>query len=504
MNAVEFQNITKMFGKFYANEDVSFAVEKNSVHCILGENGAGKTTLMKILFGIYKQDSGTVRLFDEVVKFKSPHDAIDKKIGMVHQHFMLIEDFTVLENVILGNEISKGLKLDFKKIETDLNFIIDKYNLGLDANKKVSDISVSEQQKVEILKLLYRDSEILIFDEPTAVLSPVEVVEFFKIIETFKADGKTIILITHKLNEVKEISDKVSVLRRGKLVYETENKNKHLSISELSNAIVKDALIQENINKSKSVDSGIIVLSLENVSLKKNDINVLNNLNLDLRKGEIHGICGVEGNGQNEIVDIIIGLEKEFKGKYKSDVKRISLVPDDRHKKGMISEYSIGENIILKSTENGIVFGKTLNELSKKIIENYDVRVSDENSNLGSLSGGNQQKVIFAREIELDNDILIFSHPTRGVDINATLFIHSKIIEQRNKGKAVLLISSDLDELVSLSDRLSVIYNGNILKTFDSDDINLSDKNILGNVQENSHDFSFYERIGKLMIGIKP
>lgn len=503
MKAVEFKNISKKFGNFYANEDISFAVEKNSVHCILGENGAGKTTLMKILFGIYKQDSGSVKLFDQEVIFKSPHDAIDMKIGMVHQHFMLIDDFTVLENVILGNEITKGLKLDFEKIKNDLNSLIDKYNLGLDVDQKISEISISEQQKVEILKLLFRNSEILIFDEPTAVLSPVEVIEFFKIIETFKTDGKTIILITHKLNEVKEISDKVSVLRRGKLVYETENVNKQLNISKLSNAIVMDAMIQENIHKIKNENEGLKVLSLENISLEKNKIKVLTNLNLDLRKGEIIGICGVEGNGQNEIVDIIIGLEKDYTGFIETSVQKISLVPDDRHKKGMISEFSIGENVILKSGENGIVTDSVLNNLSEEIIANYDVRVSDVNSSLGSLSGGNQQKVIFAREIELDNEILIFSHPTRGVDINATVFIHSKIIEQRNKGKAVLLISSDLDELVSLSDRLSVIYNGNIVKTFNSNELNLSGKDLLEIESGTPEDNSLYEDIGKLMIGIR-
>ncbi|MBL0106532.1 MAG: ATP-binding cassette domain-containing protein [Ignavibacteria bacterium] len=382
---------------------------------------------------------------------------------------MLIEDFTVLENIILGYEKTKNFKLDVKGTEVILNELIEKYNLGLELNKKVSDISISGQQKTEILKLLYRRSEILIFDEPTAVLSPVEVKEFFKIIDTFKADGKTIILITHKLNEVKEISDRVSVLRRGKLVYETDNNRKQLDINKLSNAIVGEELSGKDFHLNKIPDTNpenINFLTLKNIHLKKKNVSALNGLDLELKKGEILGICGVEGNGQNEIVDIITGLEKNYQGSINSVTENISLVPDDRIKKGMIKEYSIGENIFLKNEKSFFITKKVLTGMSENIINKYDVRVSDVNSPLGSLSGGNQQKAIFAREIELDNDILIFSHPTRGVDINATLFIHSKITEQRNKGKAVLLISSDLDELISLSDRLSVLYNGRIVRTF--------------------------------------
>jgi len=500
--AVEFKNITKKFGNFTANENISFTVKKNSVHCILGENGAGKTTLMKILFGIYKQDSGSIKLFDEEVKFKSPHDAIDKKIGMVHQHFMLIEDFTVLENIILGNEITKGIQIDFVKSKQILNELISKYNLGLNPDNKISEISISEQQKVEILKLLYRNSEILIFDEPTAVLSPVEVADFFKIINTFKADGKTIIFITHKLNEVKEIADRVSVLRKGKLVFETDNTENNLDLNILSNAIIGESAVSNIMHKKTFHDKNETVLSLKNVNFKKNKINLLEDLNLELSKGEIHGICGVEGNGQNEIVDIAIGLEKKFEGEYKHSNKSISLVPDDRLKKGMIKEFSIGENIILKNCESNFISNKLLQKLSADVIERYDVRVSNVKSDLGSLSGGNQQKVIFAREIEAGNEIMIFSHPTRGVDIKATQFIHSKIIEQRNNNKAILLISSDLDELLTLSDKLSVIYNGNILKTFDSSELQSYNKDVVLNLKDTVQTNSLHEAIGKLMIGI--
>ncbi len=501
MKAVEFKNISKKFGNFYANDNISFGIENNSIHCILGENGAGKSTLMKILFGIYKPDSGLIKVFDQEVNFTSPHGAIDEKIGMVHQHFMLIDDFSVLENVILGNELTKGIKIDFSDTKKILNELIEKYNLGLNVDKKISEISISEQQKTEILKLLYRDSEILIFDEPTAVLSPIEVKEFFKIIEEFKATGKTIILITHKLNEVKEISDKVSVLRRGKLVYEQVNDRK-LDIETLSNTIVGEASLIKNEEKSDLQNNTEEILSLRNINLVRNKVKVLDELNLQLRKGEIHGICGVEGNGQNEIVDIIAGLQEDYSGEVVKKVKNISLVPDDRIKKGMIKEFTIGENIFLKDEERNYITKKELQNISQKIKDDYDVRLSDINYNLGSLSGGNQQKVIVAREIESDNDVLIFSHPTRGVDINATLFIHSKIIDERNKGKSILLISSDLDELVSLSDRLSVLYNGKIVKTFEPGELNVPDKSEISLEMDTETTKPLYEQIGKLMIGI--
>ncbi|MBK8553178.1 MAG: ABC transporter ATP-binding protein [Ignavibacteria bacterium] len=504
MKAVEFKNISKSFGNCIANEDISFGIEKNSVHCILGENGAGKSTLMKMLFGIYKPDNGVIRVFDKEVSFTSPHDAIDVKIGMVHQHFMLIDDFTVLENVILGNELTKGIKIDFRETKKLLNELIDKYNLGLNTDKKISEISISEQQKVEILKLLFRDSEILIFDEPTAVLSPIEVKEFFKIIDEFKSNGKTIILITHKLNEVKEISDKVSVLRRGKLVYEQVNDRK-LDIETLSRTIVGEAALITLIKseeKEHLKDNDEEVLSLKNIHYVRNKVKVLDELNLQLRKGEIHGICGVEGNGQNEIVDIITGLQKDYTGEVLKKVKKISLVPDDRIKKGMIKEFTIGENIFLKDEEKNIITKSALQKISQKIKDDYDVRLGDINSSLSSLSGGNQQKVIVAREIELDNAVLIFSHPTRGVDINATLFIHSKIIDERNKGKSILLISSDLDELVSLSDRLSVLDNGKIVKTFEPGELNVPDKSEISLEMDIETSKPLYEQIGKLMIGI--
>ncbi|MBL8007205.1 MAG: ABC transporter ATP-binding protein [Ignavibacteria bacterium] len=506
MTAVEFINITKKFGSFFANRDISFSVEKNTVHCILGENGAGKTTLMKILFGMYRQDSGSLKISGEDIRFNSPHDAIAKGIGMVHQHFMLIDDFTVMENIILGNEITKGIRIDFDKTAGILNELISTYSLNLDINKKISEISISAQQKTEILKLLFRNSDILIFDEPTAVLSPAETDEFFKIIGKFKSSGKTIIFITHKLNEVRKISDKVSVLRRGMLVYESSNENRNLDLNILSQAIVGETVVKANTEKADIVfpgNDGRNAISLRNIFLKKDNVSRLKGLNLDLYKGEIHGICGVEGNGQNEIIDIITGLETEFEGEFSNPGCSISLVPDDRLKKGMISEFTIGENIILKKKSSNFISERLLDRISTETAEKYDVRVSDIKSNLSSLSGGNQQKVIFARETELESDVMIFSHPTRGVDINATVFIHSKIIEQRNKGKAVLLISSDLDELFALSDKISVIYNGAIAGTFGSEELSNFRNEELIRKSDESTGSPLSDKIGKLMIGIK-
>lgn len=488
MKAVEFNNITKSFGQLIVNDKVTFAVEENTVHCLLGENGAGKSTLMKILFGSYKQDAGTIKIRGKEVNFKSPLDAIDEKIGMLYQHFMLIDDFNIWENVVIGNELSSGGKLDYKKIKTRLNEIIENYNLGLDINKKVCDISISEEQKVELLKLLYRNSEILIFDEPTAVLSPVEVKEFFKIIEKFKADGKTIIFITHKLNEVKELADKVSILRKGQLVYETTKED--INVQKLGNEIIGNVEIAESpakIHPGEEIKKTF--LEMKNISLVKDKVTVLDEVTMDIKKYEIHGICGVEGNGQQELVDVILQFEKNFGGTLMMKDDRVSIVPDDRYKRGMIKEFTIGENILLKKKKQGILSKHNIDAMSQHIMKKYDVRAPSAETPLGSLSGGNQQKAIIAREIEMQQNTMIFYHPTRGVDINATAFIHSEIVNLRNAGKAILLISSDLDELLKLSDRLSVMHKGKIIKTFNEEELNTDNKNDL------------LDKIGKFMIG---
>jgi general nucleoside transport system ATP-binding protein len=491
MNIIEFNSITKIFGKLIANSDITLAIQKNSIHCIVGENGAGKSTLMKILFGIYKQDKGLIKINGSDIKFNSPLDAIACKIGMLHQHFMLIDDFTVLENVILGSEITKKIEIDFNKSEKILNEYIERYNLDLSLNKKISELSISEQQKAEILKLLYRNSDIIIFDEPTAVLSPIEVIEFYKILYQFKIEGKTIILITHKLNEVKEISDYVTVLRRGKLVYETDRDN--LDIKTLSKEIVGNVEIKNEISGNDYEGVPQVIAELKNINLIKNNVKVLNELELKLKRGEIYGICGVEGNGQNEIIDLIYGINKDYSGEMKINTDKISLVPDDRIKKGMIKEFTVGENLIIKRKEYKTINNRAVNKIAGEVISKYDVRLSEIKAPMESLSGGNQQKVIIAREIELGNDLLIFSHPTRGVDIAASSFIHSMILEQKKLGKAVLLISSDLDEILKLSDKLGVINKGRIVAEFDKNQFDL---------QNDVEKTILLESIGKLMIGI--
>ena len=491
MKAIEFINITKSFGNTVANDNISFSIEKNSVHCILGENGAGKSTLMKILFGVHKPDGGYINLYGNRISFKSPHDAIANKIGMLFQHFMLIDDFTIRENVILGNEISTAFKLDTKQTNQILNELIDRYDLGLDLNDRVSEISISQQQKVEILKLLYRNSDVIIFDEPTAVFTPIETEKFFEIIRKFKSEGKTIILITHKLNEVKEISDKVTVLRKGRVVFEKDKEK--LDIPVLSRQIVGDIEYRAKSPAVREEISDRNALELQDVYFKQKDIFILNGITLDLKYGEIHGIAGVEGNGQNEIIDIIFGLKKIFQGELNKISTDVALVPDDRIKKGMVEEFTIGENFLLRTGNKKIITNKISDEITENIVRKYNINLLNIGSNMGSLSGGNQQRVIVAREIEMKSDIMILSHPTRGVDINATEIIHSEIVSQRNSGKAILLVSSDLDELLLLSDRLSIIYRGKILRTFLRDELK-------ADTDEEKEKLT--EQISKYMLGI--
>lgn len=497
MYSVEFKNITKRFGNLVANDDISISVRNNSVHCILGENGAGKSTLMKILFGVYQQDSGEVMVNGKKIDFNSPLDAIDSGVGMLFQHFMLIEDFSVLENVILGKELTARLKLDYTKIRKALLEIIGRYNLNVELDRKVSDLSISEQQKVELLKILYRDSGILIFDEPTAVLSPVEVLEFYNIVRNFIKDGRTVLLITHKLAEVKEIAETVTVLRKGKKVFETDREK--LDIGELSRQIIGEITLKENselqdAEKLTKQGSGELnIINLERISYTDRGKKILNNLELRINEGEILGVCGVEGNGQNEITDIITGLIKNYKGKYEKKTNDISVVPDDRLKKGMIKEFSVGENILLRKKGETKITQKRSFYRENEIKKMYDIMIPYPGCPMEKLSGGNQQKAIVAREILLDNKFIIFSHPTRGVDIKASSFIYNKIIGEKNKGNAILLISSDVDELIFLSDRIVILYKGRILKEYTKEEIGKS---------LDTGRMKFLEEVGKYMIGI--
>ena len=493
---IEFKNVTKKFDNAYANAGISFGIFENKVNCIIGENGAGKSTLMKILFGSYKADEGEIFLRGNKVSFKNTNDAIKCGIGMLFQHFMLIDDFTVMENVILGDEITNRFSLNKSDAAEKLNELIGTYNLGLDINKKVSDLSISEQQKTEILKLLYRNSEIIILDEPTAVLSPYEINEFFKIVRKFLEEKKTIILITHKLAEIKEIADYVYVLRYGKLVYQSDKSR--LDMSELSRQII-GATDEKVINSEEEIYTGNrveisekILIELKNVYLTKDKILKLNGISMSLHKSEIIGICGVEGNGQSEITDVICGFNKKFTGEYISNVKEISIVPDDRLKKGMIKEFSVGENILLR-TGNTIIFSrKKLLETEKKITEEFDIRIPYFGTPMQFLSGGNQQKAIVAREVIHSSEVVLFSHPTRGVDIKASSFIYDKIINLKNEGRGIIIISADIDELLFLSDKLLILYKGKFVKEYNLADL----QNILLNERA-----KLFEDIGKYMIG---
>lgn len=482
------KNITKMFYGNFANKDVNFDVYKGEIHALVGENGAGKTTLMSILYGLYPADEGDIYIKGERIDISEPSVAIENGIGMVFQHFMLVEPFTVAENIILGKEPKKGIFVDNKKAVEDVKKISEQYGLKVEPNKKVSSISVGMQQRVEIIKTLYRGAEILILDEPTAVLTPQEVEEFFGILKVLKSQGKTIIIITHKLREVMEISDRVSVLRKGKLVGNllTKDTNEH----ELATMMVGKE-ISLKVDK-KDIKRGNVVLKVENLcasSRMGDDLEGLRGVSLEVHEGEVLGIAGVDGNGQTELLEVLTGLRKSTSGVVevmgeditklsprKIKEKGIANIPEDRHQRGLVLKNTIAENLIMgyhykkPFNKNGFLDRRAVHKNAKKCIEEYDIRPTKSSVKVRELSGGNQQKVVIAREFELDPRLLIASQPTRGVDIGAIEFIHKKIIERRNNRKAVLLISADLQEIMSLSDRIAVIYEGKIVKVLDAKD----------------------------------
>jgi len=482
---LEMKNISKKFPLVKANNKVNFKVKKGDIHALVGENGAGKSTLMSILYGLYQADEGEIFISGKKVNISNPKKAIELKIGMVHQHFMLIPPLTITENIILGMEPKKnilftdihGAAVQIKKLSEDFGFKIDPM-------AKIKDVSVGIEQRVEIIKILYRGAEILILDEPTAVLTPQEVEELFNILLSLKQEGKTIIFITHKLNEVMNISDKVTVMRDGKVIgtKSIADTNK----AEIANMMVgRDVLLEISKNKQKE---GKTVLKVDGVSLSnKNNFPILKDINLSVKEGQILGIAGVEGNGQTEIVEIITGLRSVSKGKiflYDYDITnltpkerrklKIAHIPEDRGKRGIVSEYTVAENLILGLHDNSH-FNKGLfldfNAIDKhasKLISEYDIRPPDKDNLLKSLSGGNQQKVIVARELFSDPILLIASQPTRGLDIGSIEFVHKQLLKERSNGKAILLVSAELDEILTLSDIIAVIYEGRIVEIINS------------------------------------
>ena len=480
--AVEMRGITKIFGDFKANDGIDLVVEKGEIHALLGENGAGKSTLMNVLYGLYKPTFGEVKINGEVVDFQGPKDAIGKGLGMVHQHFMLFQPFTVVENIILGEEPTKGMVLDKKIAREKVVELSNRYGLKIDPDAKIEDISVGMQQRVEILKALYRDAEILIFDEPTAVLTPQEIDELIAIIKALAAEGKSIIIITHKLKEIKALAEKCTIIRRGKRIDTVDVAS--ATEADLAEMMVGRA-IEFKVNK-KPMEAGEVALHIENLHVKDvRGVEVVKGLNLDVRKGEIFGVAGVDGNGQSEFLEAITGLRKIEAGKVViegNDVTNatpkairdagMNNIPEDRNKRGLVQEFTVAENMVLHSYDEapysakGILQEGPITSHADKLMESFDIRPRKSRYLAGDLSGGNQQKVILAREIDGDPDVLIAAQPTRGLDVGAIENIHQFLVQQRDKGRAVLLVSFELDEVMSLSDRIGIIYEGAITKTF--------------------------------------
>jgi len=478
---LELKNITKIFGNVVANDNVSIKIEKGTIHAIVGENGAGKSTVMRVAYGFYKADAGEILVDGKAVSIKSPQDAIRLGIGMVHQHFMLVDTMTVAENIILGAETGGAANLDLDKANTDILALSNELKLGVNPKALIEDISVGAQQRVELLKALYRKAELLILDEPTAVLSPQEVEEFFGILRRMREGGKTIVIITHKLEEVLAISDFVTVMRDGKIVGNV--KTSETSTKDLARMIVgRDVLLRVEKTDSQPKEN---ILSVKSLSVKNAHGNALDDVSFEVKAGEIVGIAGIEGNGQTELVEAIAGLVAAsnasgtiyFEGKNITNLSArqrkelgIAHIPEDRHKRGLLLDFDLAENSMLGvhyrppvSTGLGLLNNSAINRRVKEIIENFDVRPPNPELSAKSLSGGNQQKLIIGREFELNPKLLLVAQPTRGVDIGAIEFIHRKLIALRDAGSAVLLVSAELEEVTALADRLLVINKGKIV-----------------------------------------
>ncbi|MFD0049372.1 ABC transporter ATP-binding protein [Actinomycetes bacterium NPDC127524] len=476
---IEMLNIRKEFPGIVANDNVTLQVKKGEIHALLGENGAGKSTLMNVLFGLYQPERGEIKVKGKPVKITNPNIANDLGIGMVHQHFMLVDPFTVTENIILGKEPSKAGKINLKTASKEVNDLSERYGLSVNPDAKISDISVGMQQRVEILKTLYRGAEILIFDEPTAVLTPQEIKELMAIMKALVKEGKSIILITHKLKEIMEVCDRVTVIRKGQGIGT-------VNVSETDPDALASLMVgREVVFKTEKIESkpADVVLDISQLNVKDSrGVYAVKNLNLAVRAGEIVGIAGVDGNGQSELIEAITGLKKSESGTVKIGGKEIQNqsprkithsgvghIPQDRHKHGLVLDYSIGENIVLQSykehpfSKGGILKYNKIYEKARALISEYDVRTPSEYTPARALSGGNQQKAIIGREVDRNPDLLIAAQPTRGLDVGAIEFIHKRLIEQRDQGKAVLLISFELDEIMNVSDRIAVIYEGEIV-----------------------------------------
>lgn len=492
--AVEMRGITKRFGEVLANDSINLAIPAQSIHAIIGENGAGKSTIMNILYGFYTADEGEIFIDGEKRSINNPRDAIALGLGMVHQHFMLVEPLTVTENIILGAEPIAGIAIDYKKASARVREISEQYGLKINPDARISDLSVGQQQRVEILKTLYRGAQILILDEPTAVLTPQEVAEMFAILRGLREQGKTIIIITHKLAEVLALSDNITVMRDGKAVNSLPTTE--ATAEKLARLMVgRECLLRVEKQDATPAEATLEVRDLS-LTDKKNHA-ILNNISLSVRSGEILGIAGVEGNGQTELIEVLAGLQTastgdvllEGKSINKLDARQrkkqgVAHIPEDRHRRGLLLPFDLSSNSILGVHRNVPISGAVLlnqpyiDERAERLVKEYDVRPPNIALSAKALSGGNQQKLIVARELDLNPKLILISQPTRGVDIGAIEFIHKKIIEYRDNGAAVLLVSAELDEVLSLSDRVIVMYDGKIVgevnpKTVSEEEIGL-------------------------------
>ena len=479
--AIELTGINKSFGPVRANRDINLTVEKGTIHGIIGENGAGKSTLMSILYGFYQADSGSIQVNGAPVSIHTPNDAIATGIGMVHQHFMLVQNFTVLENVMLGAEGAQLLTGGIAKARVELKKLEDEYDMEVDPDAVIEELPVGLQQRVEILKALYRGAEILILDEPTGVLTPAEADHLFEILRQLKAQGKTVVLITHKLREIMAITDNVSVMRQGTMV--ATRKTSETNVEELAELMVgRHVLLRV---EKGAAHPGDVKLAVENLTVRdKRGVTMVNDVSFEVRAGEIVGIAGVAGNGQSELIEAIAGMRSAVSGRVLLDgqpihvtggadpaelrLRGLAHVPEDRHYTGLVLPFEEAENTILgyhgqaKYLKGPLLDIDAIRADAKEKIEKYDIRPPNCRLKSANFSGGNQQKIVLAREMEQDPTVLIVAQPTRGVDVGAIEFIHKRIIEMRDAGKAVLLVSVELDEIRSLSDRILVMFAGNI------------------------------------------
>lgn len=492
---IEMLGIRKEFGNFVANDNITLQLKKGEIHALLGENGAGKSTLMNVLFGLYQPEAGEIRIHGEKVDISNPNIANRLGIGMVHQHFMLVENLTVTENIILGSEPTKGGVVDIKSAAKKIAEISKLYGLNVDPYAKIEDISVGMQQRVEILKTLYRGAEVLIFDEPTAVLTPQEINELMDIMRSLVKEGKSIILITHKLKEILQVADRCTIIRRGKGIGT-------VNVSETTESELASLMVGREVNfkvDKQPAKPKQTVLKINNLHVRdKRKVDMVKGLDLEVRAGEIVGIAGVDGNGQSELIEAITGLTRVQSGQIllndqditnksprKITESGLGHIPQDRHKFGLVLDYSVGENMVLQTyykepfSKRGILNLKEIYRYAKKMISAYDVRTPDAYTKARSLSGGNQQKAIIGREVDRSPDLLIAAQPTRGLDVGAIEFIHKKLVEERDKGRAVLLISFELDEILDVSDRIAVMFDGKVVADVKPEETNEQELGLL-------------------------